>query len=275
MQLPLPVLNYIASIKILSNREDQLCCSLASGNYFNKKFLYQDIWEGNFNISSATSFNWSSIWTCHCPPKIHFFLWLVAWNNLPTRATLHARNVIESLTMALAYSAILLQRTPLHVLRDCTGASEVWHKSTTTATFFSFDLDDQLSTNLDSSSNYQGIPWPTVFAFTTWKIWLRRNLWVLSNRNIPLPRFLHQTHQLINEFYWALTPNSNITNTTNRSDPFEPSPNHASTLIADASFNANSHSVVMPGLCFDYLGTLQGGFVWQIMTLDANVPEIY
>lgn len=108
--------------------------------------------------------------------------------------------------------------SPIHVLRDnCIDLTSLSiqlppHISTCMSSippsifpdFYNHDLHTWLTTNLQTKTPSNNMPWHTIYVFFCWRIWIRRNKRIFKNGNNPLPQLLSQTNWFINESYWSI-----------------------------------------------------------------------
>jgi hypothetical protein len=62
------------------------------------------------------------VWKIKVPPKIHFFLWLIAHNKLLTRDNLCKRQHVDDLTCLFCNE----EETCSHLFCDCVVISDAW-----------------------------------------------------------------------------------------------------------------------------------------------------
>ena len=74
------------------------------------------------NFRGITPVNISAVWEIKVPPKIHFFLWLVAHNKLLTRDNLAKRQHLDILTCLFCNE----NETVEHMFFDCVVANTMW-----------------------------------------------------------------------------------------------------------------------------------------------------
>ena len=100
----------------------------------------------------------------------------------------------------------------LHLLRDCSIASNVWHllnPQSLPPPFFSQDLHTWLEANyrMVSNASLYSVPWHTLFSFGIWTIWNHHNKVVFQNR-APSPSIHQEIIQRAVEFFFCAQGNS-------------------------------------------------------------------
>lgn len=58
-------------------------------------------------------------------------------------------------------------------------------------------------------------PWATLFSFPCWKIWIKRNQWLISSKDIKIDHFWHQSGFLVTKFA-CLGPSRTLIPKTNQ-----------------------------------------------------------
>lgn len=153
--------------------------------------IYKEEWNKAFS-SSSKDWDWKSVWSAPCHPKIQNFLWAYLWNGIPTKDSLHTRRIIENPNCPFCQ---IITESCIHVLRECIRAREVWLKCSIPQDFFSMDCKNWLTHNMKSQivvKDQKNISWATLFSFLCWRIWIRRNQWVFNNKDLNVDLFWHQ-----------------------------------------------------------------------------------
>ena len=107
-------------------------------------------------------------------PKIQNFIWLTFLNRIPSRELLIKRGLNVPPYCEICKSSIDLA---VDILRECLFAMNFWHHLGIPLTCYHyFDLDFLDWVNLNLTSNQLccniAIPWPTMFSFGLWNLWL-------------------------------------------------------------------------------------------------------
>lgn len=112
------------------------------------------------------------------PQRCKTHLWLT-WNDrLLTNVSLLHRGIQNQGGCKYCASP---QETTLHALRDCVRAKELWGHlgvSSSFQSFWSSDLNNWLSLNINNGRNDGWGRWNEIFGVTCWLIWRRRNEFV-------------------------------------------------------------------------------------------------
>ena len=126
---------------------------------------------------------WAWIWKLRVPHKIQLFIWKCAHHRIPTKSILFSHSANFSQLCPGCHET----KTPMHVLRDCAFAKNIWlsyGQSSLVPDFFTLPLQHWCKANLFISCLSSYIPWSTIFAFTIWAIWLGRNSFIFYGRFI-------------------------------------------------------------------------------------------
>ncbi|KAJ1398438.1 Ribonuclease H domain [Sesbania bispinosa] len=112
--------------------------------------------------------------------------------GLKTNSFRFSRKLTDSAICSICNSHA---ETPLHALRDCSKARDIWNLlgvMNLEGDFFSYDIMDWIYRNImNTNSSYDNIPWPTVFVSTLSTIWLNRNQSIFSAADTTV-RELHR-----------------------------------------------------------------------------------
>ncbi|OMO88470.1 reverse transcriptase [Corchorus capsularis] len=150
-------------------REDTFTWNLSSNGEFSLDTAYILAANDDFIFDPF----WKKLWKSPCNNRIRHFLWLSAHNRLTTNSLLHNRQISDNFSCDLCIDS---EEDCLHVLRDCTFATEVWQSFSLPDNFFdSLSIKDWIDLNLSSSMSFRNTPWPTLFAYSCWAIWKARN----------------------------------------------------------------------------------------------------
>lgn len=79
----------IASTINLSNEDDEMIWELHSSGLYSVQSLYTLI-----NFRGVSPVHVPAVWELYVPPRVHFFLWLVAHNKVLTRDNLSKRQFV-------------------------------------------------------------------------------------------------------------------------------------------------------------------------------------
>jgi hypothetical protein len=94
----------------LNDEQDTLICKFEANGLFSVKSMYVII-----NFRGVMPVNVHCVWKVKVPPKIHFFLWLIAHNKLLTRDNLCKRQHVDDLTCLFCNE----EETCSHLFCDC------------------------------------------------------------------------------------------------------------------------------------------------------------
>jgi hypothetical protein len=107
----------IAQTLSQNDKQDTLIWMIEANGLFSVKSMYVII-----NFRGVTPVNIHSVWKIKVPPKIHFFLWLIAHNKLLTRDNLSKRQHVDDLTCLFCNE----EETCNHLFYDCVVVSAAW-----------------------------------------------------------------------------------------------------------------------------------------------------
>ncbi|XP_048491645.1 uncharacterized protein LOC125492934 [Beta vulgaris subsp. vulgaris] len=109
----------IASMQIPFQIPDTTFSSLVDHDKFSRAEVYNKIIDQRTHLKGS---EW--IWKVKTLPKLNFFLWLMWWDRLPHNTLLHLRHIIPSPECPTCPE---FNEDTLHVIRDCTKASQIWN----------------------------------------------------------------------------------------------------------------------------------------------------
>ncbi|KAK1383748.1 hypothetical protein POM88_021483 [Heracleum sosnowskyi] len=176
-QVEIPKLLSHASNFIPCQRKDQMMWAITN-KPFNVKDCY-DILSGGNQIAFGA---YNLIWSLKIPPKVHYFLWSLLSDSLPTAHLLQKRfkgNLILSKCVICHNS----DETQDHIFWGCEYATWAWH-------FVEVWWEVKVSKNNFWSSFHKfkspsvKAAWGIVLAATLWTIWLSRNQTVFENNKL-------------------------------------------------------------------------------------------
>lgn len=149
------------------------------------KSAYQSLlnWTSYEPRSQISSWTW--IWKLRVPLKIRLFIWKCAHHRIPTKSIIFSHSTDSSQLCPRCQET----ETPMHVLRDCVFAKNIWllyGQSSLLPNFFTLPFQSWCKVNLSISCLSSYIPWSTVFAFTIWVIWLGRNSFIVRGDLFPM-----------------------------------------------------------------------------------------
>jgi hypothetical protein len=101
----------------LNDEQDTLIWKFEANGLFSVKSMYAII-----NFRGVMPVNVHSVWKIKVPPKIHFFLWLIAHSKLLTRDNLCKRQHVDDLTYLFCNE----EETYSHLFCDCVVISAAW-----------------------------------------------------------------------------------------------------------------------------------------------------
>ena len=107
----------LASTIVLSFEEDALIWQFSSNGVYNSQSLYRII-----NCRGVFPVHVSAVWSLKVPPRVHFFLWLLAKNKVLTRDNLGLRQKIDDDTCLFCFE----KESVFHLFFDCVVAKQVW-----------------------------------------------------------------------------------------------------------------------------------------------------
>ncbi|XP_057251534.1 uncharacterized protein LOC130591739 [Beta vulgaris subsp. vulgaris] len=178
-----------------------------------------------------------------------------------------------------------------HILRSCPRAIEVWKEKKipiNNGIIFNEWLKENITKVHNSSSSLN--PSNVDFIFLIWGLWLRRNAWVFSKKNVSSSISIKKSHWAATEWFYSTNqpkvgkaPNSNLNSNPNSFHPYptsndlnptlrwSPPPASALKINVDSSFILLSKKSGLVAICRDSLGRWQGG-IWR-NTYCSNALE--
>ena len=107
----------LASTIIFSFEEDALIWRFSSNGVYNSQSLYRII-----NFRGVIPVHVSAVWPLKIPPRVHFFLWLLAKNKVLTRDNLSLRRKVEDESCLFCNE----KESVFHLFFDCVVAKQIW-----------------------------------------------------------------------------------------------------------------------------------------------------
>ena len=107
----------LASTIIFSFEEDALIWRFSSNGVYNSQSLYRII-----NFRGVIPVHVSAVWSLKIPPRVHFFLWLLAKNKVLTRDNLSLRRKVEDESCLFCNE----KESVFHLFFDCVVAKQIW-----------------------------------------------------------------------------------------------------------------------------------------------------
>ncbi|CAL0326258.1 unnamed protein product [Lupinus luteus] len=157
------------------------------------------------------------------PQRIRFFLWRVVHGALLTNKVRVDRHLTIDAGCKICNVHV---ETPIHVLRDCPFAAEVWRKIVdqgSHADFFSSPLSSWLQQNLSSINNnfsptvYAWVPWHLVFGIACDCLWRRKNKKIFQDLTLSVPSLCNQIMSIVPNVFKAYKEGINISYGSNPS----------------------------------------------------------
>lgn len=226
------------------------------------------MWSSSHPVNNTM--NWDKIWETKTPEKIKFFLWLIGWDRLPTRALLKQRNISEQ--DHCPFCPDKLEDT-LHILCQCPRALELWQNTEQYLLQHnpSENMVVWMERNLKKDTPLKDIPWNIWFPFCIWRIWLRRNRWIFDKKSLPIDKFWKDTMALVQAFYYlSCLPNAKTTLVKGDYVTKE----NSILFYVDASFSLDNLTAGLAGIFSNNQGVYLGGFTKQIKCHNANAAEL-
>ena len=107
----------LASTITFSFEEDALIWRFSSNGVYNSQSLYRII-----NFRGVIPVHVSAVWPLKIPPRVHFFLWLLAKNKVLTRDNLGLRRKVEDESCLFCNE----KESVFHLFFDCVVAKQIW-----------------------------------------------------------------------------------------------------------------------------------------------------
>ena len=106
----------LASTITFSFEEDALIWRFSSNGVYNSQSLYRII-----NFRGVIPVHVSAVWSLKIPPRVHFFLWLLAKNKVLTRDNLSLRRKVEDESCLFCNE----KESVFHLFFDCVVAKQI------------------------------------------------------------------------------------------------------------------------------------------------------
>ncbi|XP_050238461.1 uncharacterized protein LOC126687952 [Mercurialis annua] len=133
-----------------------------------------------------------SIWKHQIPPRIQFFMWLVAWDRISCNASLVARGILNP--SLIGCSVCHFEESSVHILLHCSYAWKtwcfiyskcglLWVTPSSIDSFFIFWMDCSLPAYKDL--------WKLIWFFCVWELWKARNKRVFRGESTQIDALVH------------------------------------------------------------------------------------
>ncbi|XP_026383952.1 uncharacterized protein LOC113279473 [Papaver somniferum] len=188
------------NVRFIYNQVDELQWSLTKNHKFSVSSVYEILTEQDTSLPSGPIFNF--IWKLKCPPKIGFFLWLLAYNRMPTIDLLRRRNIDVPADFLFCNET----ESSSHLLLHCSFARQIWsHFMRHINWFFSMPADIVSMLHfwvLVQSNNVVNAVWNLIPAAIMWSIWKERNARAFSDKRSNARSVSNK--EIYNLFSWSL-----------------------------------------------------------------------
>lgn len=204
--LPNDITQWINAIPIPALGEDIPVCQMGKGSFFDSKSTYSFLWNKAHKLL-ANYQDWNVVWKSVCAPKIKIFLWLICWGRLPSASHLAYRSIIPNPNCSFCPTN---EEDISHILRNFPRALEFWEESGISQHELNGNTNNLLDwlyynlTRKDLNNKFPA-PWSSVFIYSIWSLWIRRNRWVFRKESIPVDIVWKQNLRSVNE-YLAASP---------------------------------------------------------------------
>ncbi|XP_026436569.1 uncharacterized protein LOC113334556 [Papaver somniferum] len=150
----------------------------------------------------APSAEFSFIWSLHCPPKISFFLWLIAHGRLPTIDMLQNRRIDVHATCLFCTAP----ETASHLFLHCDFAKSVWDVLTMKLKWL-YAMPENVALALQAwqlnlSDKAKSEIWRLVPVAIIWCLWKERNNRVFNGNPSSAAVVAHKVVYML--FTWSL-----------------------------------------------------------------------
>ena len=160
-------LDLIYSVSPNDNGVDQMCWQRDSNKAFTVRSYYSCL-----NVPSPQQFPWKGIWKSKAPPRVAFFVWMVAWGKILTNDNLRKRRIILVDWCCLCKNA---GESSDHLFLHCSMAKQLWDSILTL--FGMHWVMPRTTQDLIACSsgalgkNRQAVIWRTIPHCIMWCIW--------------------------------------------------------------------------------------------------------
>jgi hypothetical protein len=155
----------IAQTIRISGEEDNLLWKLESNGSYSVKSLYVVV-----NFRGILHVYVHKVWDIKVPPKIHFFMWLIAHNRILTRDNLVKKQNVDDMTCVF-YNEV---ESNSHMFFECVVAKAIWkhilHVTRLDSTQVSLEA---LAGSWEHNKTHKMLN--MIIAAVLWSIWLTRN----------------------------------------------------------------------------------------------------
>ena len=110
------------------------------------------------------------MWDVRVPPKIHFFLWLIAHNKILTRDNLAKRQQLDNLTCVFCAE----NETVDHLLFECVVAKAIWSEVQKLTNLGASPMNMSVITSMWKDETRYVVE-NVIHAAICWTLWLVRN----------------------------------------------------------------------------------------------------
>jgi len=154
----------LASTITFSFEEDTMIWRFSSNGIYSSQSLYKII-----NFRGVMPVHISAVWSLKIPPRVHFFLWLLAKNKLLTRDNLNIRQKLDDVRCLFCSEDESIH----HLFFDCVVSRQIWYL-----------ISECLGVNIGANFISIGIMWLSnkrflvhnvITSATLWGLWKLRN----------------------------------------------------------------------------------------------------
>ncbi|KAJ1415138.1 Ribonuclease H domain [Sesbania bispinosa] len=169
---------------------DSVAWSGTSNGVFSTRSAYELV---SCKADSTPDPIWKAVWRWRGPERARCFMWLVLNKGPKTKHKGFRCGLYDSDVCPVCLQHI---ETPLHVLRDCLNAKNVWSSLGGTnlpPNFYSVDITDWFKMNLIGGT---GGNWSLIFGLSVWQLWRCRNERVFDNKAVSSVEVVGRIHNL-------------------------------------------------------------------------------
>ncbi|CAN1853551.1 Putative ribonuclease H protein At1g65750 [Linum perenne] len=212
----------------------------------NGKFSIKSAYWLLYNQDNSTDHDcWKLCWKWKGPNRIRHFLWLAMQEKLLNNSERFKRHMTST---AACEHCLHTSESVVHVLRDCTFATEVWRsigEFDTSTDLWDGNCIEWLCHGLKSEKSL-------LFAIVCWMLWRARNERIFSNSAVPALGIAHRSFSWVKMVREAATrTRRHIITAPARQTvdvTWEPGPADWITVNSDGSFDARSGRATAGGL---------------------------
>ncbi|GKV47795.1 hypothetical protein SLEP1_g54657 [Rubroshorea leprosula] len=199
--------NEILSIPLSSTAsvKDKIVWKYSDDGFFSIKSAFHQILQQKAPIPLQDQ-SWLWVWKLRCSERVRMFLWLLLCNRVLTNAVRFERHLASSLICPRCGGD---PETPLHLLRDCPFATQVWTLlGLGDREFFQLPWQHWIKISSRKVTRVQhGEMSYDLFLSIIWQLWKCRNRFIFNGEHIPAAALCDKICDYAQDTYKAMVCN--------------------------------------------------------------------